>query len=468
MGTSNDIVINARATTAQAEKDIGRLDEKIKTLSKTGTDNAKAYQLGFAAMQGSINGVITKLGAVGLAIGALKAAYDLAQKEQQRYIDAMKGAADASSKYFVTIKDQTKGILDNLEKLDKLAEGGYLDDAAIQQTNNLVSQLNDLWGDVGLSVDKATGKVTGLQDATKKINAELRAMALEQAKLEEQVAQSELDKANENYNWYFDANGNTRGAAGLLIAGNYTGEGVGAYRTELDNARKTAQAALLAVQARRKAIEGATTQEQINDTIRAAETAQKADATAQAEKIKTREQLTAAQGRIGSAPDWRLLNLQSELAMAQANGGDVTAAKNALDAYTRERDITRFNQLEGSMRAGVGTYQQRLAAYNQGIADNVDDSTLLQLATALNEITDQLAKDAEEYNMLGARLEQPQTPIEEPQTQAAEIVKKISRGTFDAFGLGGLSGGNIQQQQLDVQKQIERNTQQLAVPVVGE
>ena len=136
MGTSNDIVINARATTAQAEKDIGRLDGKIKTLSKTGTDNAKAYQLGFAAMQGSINGVITKLGAVGLAIGALKTAYDLARKEQQRYIDSMKGAADASNKYFVTIKDQTKGILDNLEKLDKLAEGGYLDDAAIQQMSS--------------------------------------------------------------------------------------------------------------------------------------------------------------------------------------------------------------------------------------------------------------------------------------------------------------------------------------------
>ena len=56
-------------------------------------------------------------------------------------------------------------------------------------------------------------------------------------------------------------------------------------------------------------------------------------------------------------------------------------------------------------------------------------------------------------------------PASAPETA---IARSLARGTFDVFGLGGLSGGNIQQQQLDVQKQIERNTQQLAVPVVGE
>ena len=321
---------------------------------------------------------------------------------------------------------------------------------------------------MGLSIDQATGKVTGLKEATHKITAELKAMALQQAQLEEQVAQAELDKAQNDYDWYFDENGNERGMSGLLIAGNWVGEGHGAYKTELDNKRKTAQAALLAVQARRKAIEYSTTREELDATIAAAEAKKTADETAKKDAAKTKEQLTTAQVRLSEKPDWKLLNLQSELAIAQATGGDVVGAKAAVDEYTMVRDLTRFNELDGRVKEGVKTYNERLAAYHKGVADKVDDKTLLELANALNEITESLKKDAEEFNRLGARLERPEEPVEEPDIEVASITKAIASGTFSAYGIDALKQVNIEQEQLRVQKEIAANTRQLTKPVIGE
>ena len=481
----SDIVINAQAGTKQAEANVQELDAKIRAMTAQdtklkqfgrdllGVSNdaqaaTKAMGAGFATLQGSFTGVITKLGAVGLAIGGLKKAWDLAQSEQQRYLDSIKSQAEASSKSFTVLKDSTKGILDNLDKLDKLADGGYLDDTAIEQTNNLVSQLNDLWGDVGISVDQATGKVNGLQAATQKITNELKAMALEQLAIEEQVAQAEYDKAQADYSWWYDENGKLQNEAmGMFIAGNWTGSGDN-YKAELDNKRKTAQANLLAVQRRRKQLESSTTQEEINDSIAKAEEARQQDLTNKQEAAKTKEQLTATQTKLSEQPDWKLLNLQSELAIAQATGGDVASAKAAVDAYTQERDRNRFNQLEGRLREGVKTYNERLTAYNQGVANKADDATLLALAEALNEVTVNLQKDAEEFNRLGAKLEQPETPVEEPTTEVARITRELTNGTFSAYGLNGLSQNPIEQQQLEVQKQIAKNTENLNVPIVGE
>lgn len=485
MAQSNDIVINAAANTKSAEASIKQLDAQIKNLAASNPklkqidgslssigrkvlESNQAMGTGFAALQGSFNGVITKLGAVGLAVGGLKLAWDTMQKENQRSLDNIKESASAAEKYYTTVNDQTQDILSKLEKLNKLADGGYLDDTAIKQTNSLVAQLNDLWGDVGISVDKATGKVSGLQAATQKINSELREMQLQQLKLEEEVAKNELASAELRRDWWYDENGNLHNEAqGLLIAGNWTGNG-DTFKAEVMNDVKTKQANLLGIQARIKALNTTTTQNDIDSTLAAAEARKAAEEAAKAQSAKVQQQLAAAQGVLGEKPDWKLLNLQSELAIAQATGGDVAGAKAAVDAYTRERDTARFNELEGRIRAGVKTYNERLAAYNKGVADNVDAGTLLNLTNALNEITDSLKRDAEEFNRLGAKLEQPETPIEEPETEVAAIMQSIANGTFDSYGLNGLAQNPIEQQQLEVQKQIARNTENLNVPIVGE
>ena len=179
MGTSNDIVINARATTAQAEKDIGRLDGKIKTLSKTGGDNAKAYAASFAAMQGSVNGVITKLGGLGVAIGSVIALQKAQAQAQADYAKSVSTAGKAEEQALNARAARSKEILNSLEQLNSKAKDSPLSPEAIKLENNLVAQLADTWGDVGISINQSTGEIKGLLQATQQINAQIRQQKLD-------------------------------------------------------------------------------------------------------------------------------------------------------------------------------------------------------------------------------------------------------------------------------------------------
>lgn len=482
----NDIVITAQAGTKQAEANVQELDAKIKALTAQDTKlkqfgrdllgvssdaqaATKAMGAGFATLQGSFTGVITKLGAVGLAIGGLKKAWDLAQSEQQRYIDSMRGQADAAGKSLSVLKDSTKSILDNLEKFDKLADGGYLDNTAIEQTNSLVSQLNDLWGDVGISVDQATGKVNGLKEATQKITGELKAMALEQLALEEKVAQSEYDKAESDYSWWYDEDGKLHNEAmGMLIAGNWTGNG-DTYKAELDNKRKTAKANLLAVQQRRKQLESSTTVEDINNSIAAAEAAKQKEVEAQKAQEQAQTEFNnrlAAENKRLKPVDYQEEKLKQDLAIAQANGGDVAGARAALDSYTQQRDMARFRELEQQMPGIRDDQYQAKKDYDLLQQNDASDEEILAALEVLNNANERLTQATNEMAQLGTRLEQ--VSVEEPKTEIAAIARTMSNGTFNSYGISGLTQNTIEQQQLEVQKQIAKNTENLNVPIVGE
>ena len=82
---------------------------------------------------------------------------------------------------------------------------------------------------------------------------------------------------------------------------------------------------------------------------------------------------------------------------------------------------------------------------------------------ALIEANKTLEAHTAEAGRLANGMYKPATPDKLP-----EAMRSVARGTFDAFGINGLGSGNIQQEQLNVQKQIARNTEQLAIPVVGE
>ena len=495
MGTSNDIVINAKATTAAAEKSINALDAKIQALaanspkvqqlegrlagvgrqaaktSQTLISSEKATGAGFAALQGSITGVLTKLGVLGLAVAAVKTAWDALNKVQQKTIDTLNKTADASNKYFTAFKSQSDSILDSLQQLDKLAADGYLDNESLRQTNSLVAQLNSLWGDVGLSVDQTTGKINGLESATAKINAGLRAMALEGAKARAEAARLGLGQAQRNKAAEFNADGSmtTYGAAKAALSidnatafysGSKTAGGIQSDRRgELDAAIKTAQADLLAAEAEVKRLEAQTTAESIAATVARG----KAELAAQEAAQKAGINLANMQAGYGGL-DLQELGLRQALAAAQAGGGDVAGAQAALDSYTSTKNQARYTYLTNQIERDKAAQADAQERYNVGLKHG-DVGEITKRLEALIEANKALESHSAEAQRLAAGMYKPATPDKLP---AAEAMRSTARGTFDAFGLGGLSGGNIQQQQLDVQKQIERNTQQLAVPVVGE
>lgn len=460
MGTSNDIVINARATTAQAEKDIGRLDGKIKTLSKTGADNAKAYSMSFAAMQGSVNGVITKLGSLGIAIGAviaLQKTYTQAQADYAKSVDALGKSEEAALNAKAA---KTKEIINNLEQLNNKAKESPLSPEAIKLENNLVAQLADAWGDVGISINQSTGEVKGLLEATEKIGSEVRGKKLDALAKQIEAARLELDNAQSIYANEYDANGNQKTSIagignnlratgeGLLSA--ITGKGFTAgYNRRVDSRANEYKAAVTDAQGKL-------------DDLLAQQKALQLEATNEdaARILKQLEETRAAEKTIFDN-DPQEQALIRALAAAQMGGGDVTGAKDALDAYIQQRNIDRYNALSGMVGKDEADITAAQKGYDRALSGG-DAAEIAEAAKALARVVETAKQHTDEMAKIAAGQYKPASA---PETA---ITRSLARGTFDAFGLGGLSGGNIQQQQLDVQKQIERNTQQLAVPVVGE
>lgn len=460
MGTSNDIVINARATTAQAEKDIGRLDGKIKTLSKSGADNAKAYSASFAAMQGSVNGIITKLGGLGIAIGAviaLQKTYTRAQEDYAKSVDALGKSEEAALNAKAA---KSKEILNTLEQLNSKAKDSPLSPEAIKLENNLVAQLADTWGDVGISINQSTGEVKGLLEATEKIGAEVRGKKLDALAKQIEGARLELANAQDVYGREYDANGaqrvslagfgNNLRATGEGLLSAVSGKGFSAgYNQRVDTRANEYKSAITNAQAKL-------------DDLLAQQKALQLEATNEdaARILKQLEETRAAEKTIFDN-DPQEQALIRALANAQMTGGDVTGAKAALDDYVQQRNLQRYEQLS----SGVGADQTAIDAARKAY-DNAqktgDGAAIAEAAKALARVTEIAKQHTDEMAKIAAGTYK---PAEAPETA---ITRSLARGTFDAFGLGSLSGGNIQQQQLDVQKQIERNTQQLAVPVVGE
>jgi len=460
MANSNDIVINARATTAQAEKDIGRLDSKIKTLSKTGGDNAKAYAASFAAMQGSVQGVITQLGGLGVAIGAVIALQKVYTQAQADYAKSISNAARAEEQALNARAARSKEILNTLEQLNSKAKDSPLSPEAIKLENNLVAQLADTWGDVGVSINQSTGEVKGLLQATEKIGSEVRGKKLDALAKQIEAASLELDNAQSVYANEYDANGNQKTSIagignnlratgeGLLSA--ITGKGFTAgYNRRVDARANDYKAAVTDAQGKL-------------DDLLAQQKALQLEATNEdaARVLKQLEETRAAEKTIFDN-DPQEQELIRALANAQMTGGDVTGAKSALDDYIAQRNAARYEQLQGLAGADSAAISKAQKDYTWALK-NGDSADVAEAAKALARVVEVAKQHTDEMAKIAAGQYKPASA---PETA---ITRSLARGTFDAFGLGGLSGGNIQQQQLDVQKQIERNTQQLAIPVVGE
>lgn len=475
MADSNDIVINARATTAQAEKDIGRLDGKIKTLSKSGGDNAKAYAASFAAMQGSIQGVITQLGGLGVAIGAVMVLQRAQTQAQQDYAKSVTNAARAEEQALNARAARTKEILSSLEQLNAKAKDSPLSPEAIKLENNLVAQLSDTWGDVGLSINKSTGEIRGLLQATKQINAQIRQQKLDALAKQIEGARLEVDAAQNIYDAEYDANGAQRiSIAGIGNNLRAAGEGLlnAATNNPLQMLLSPASGVLSKefdagynqrVETRANEYKAAITEAQAKlDNLLAQQKALQLEATNEdAARILKLAEETAAAEQKAFAVDAREQELIRALANAQMAGGDVTGAKSALDAYVAQRNADRYNTLSGMVSKDEAAVSKAQEDYVWAVK-NGDEADVAEAAKTLARAVETAKQHTDEMAKIAAGQYKPASA---PETA---ITRSLARGTFDAFGLSGLSGGNIQQQQLDVQKQIERNTQQLAVPVVGE
>lgn len=88
-----------------------------------------------------------------------------------------------------------------LDELDQINDKVNRSADDIKRANDIVAQLNSRWGDVGLSVDQVTGKISGMEEAQKKVlelQNKARIAQLQAEKLANERQQKALQTANQN------------------------------------------------------------------------------------------------------------------------------------------------------------------------------------------------------------------------------------------------------------------------------
>lgn len=121
--------------------------------------------------------LMTSLGPVGIAIIALGAAYSTVTYFQNKYNDYLNGQAklaeEATKKIENLTDEHSKNRLEsisNLSRLEKLSQYERLNNSERTEAEQLITNLTQKYGDLGIAIDSTTGKLLISKDAWKKFN----------------------------------------------------------------------------------------------------------------------------------------------------------------------------------------------------------------------------------------------------------------------------------------------------------
>ena len=484
----NDIVISAQANTKDAEKNIKRLDAEIKnlasrtpavdslnrSLSRTKVparggmggfmQNTQTTGMGFSALNNGLTGLATKLGALGLAIGAVIQAYNRAEQATRDYVQSMNDAAQQRLDRTDAVKKQAEAELAALQQFNELSKQGALSSQEIQQEQALVDSLTKKYSNLGITIDQTTGAVIGLIEATQKINQAASVDKLTPLRNQLAAAQTNLkDKKNklgivqaQQQNVTVDMLANPgdilTSLGGIVQAGQNWRDPLADPEYSASTAqRKASQARLTNAE---KDVREA--QAKVNDIQRQIEAIQ-SGLNPELVLKQAQERLTAEQTIRNIDP--REIELINALSMAQANGGNVVEAKSNLDNYYQERNKARYEELASKTDEDKSNIDFARKAYDEAVKSG-NNAAITEAAKNLARAVEVAKRNSDEMAKLASGGLKP---------GESGLARSITMGTFDAYGLRGIGVNTIEQQQLEALKEIAKNTESNNnEPVVGE
>lgn len=170
---------------------VQRVARGLEGVNKLGGKSAgvlKEMVEGFAAM---LNPVALVTAAVGLLVVGLKRMYESYKEKMEQIRKTAEwtySQAREASKGTETRQARDAGYLRRLEEINEME---LVDNATKLEAAKIIEALTEQYGDLGLSIDEATGKIAGLTDAQKRQNALMRDERW--ASLEAEYAASEVD-----------------------------------------------------------------------------------------------------------------------------------------------------------------------------------------------------------------------------------------------------------------------------------
>lgn len=167
----------------------GTADEMSKAVGKFGSDvgkaggAVKALSAEVSGSFGQIGKVISSVAAGPVAIltaafGTLVAigvqVWDDLTLSAEEYAMKLSAQIEMEDKHLSKLKEEQKAEKDYMERLNELAGHEFNSNAEKTEAIRLVQILTDKYGDLGISVDEATGRIIGLAEAEEKLNNQMK------------------------------------------------------------------------------------------------------------------------------------------------------------------------------------------------------------------------------------------------------------------------------------------------------
>lgn len=188
----------AKKTGANIKSSMENAGKGFESVNKLGS------KLGGAAKNiiEAFTGLLSPIGLATAAIAALGTlavkVWDIMTVSAEEYAMKASNAVDKANKNLEETFKQQEADSSYLERLKELSQAENMSNAMKMEAAELISLLTKRYGDLGVSIDMATGKITGLDEAQRTFLKRQQQMKVDAAKISVNAQKMAADSATEN------------------------------------------------------------------------------------------------------------------------------------------------------------------------------------------------------------------------------------------------------------------------------
>ena len=188
----------AKKTGANIKENMERAGQGFESINKLGgtmggtLKNVQEAIMGLLSPVGLVMAGITALGTLAVKV------WDMMTVSAEEYAMKASNAVEKANKNLEETFKQEETDSGYLERLKELAGAEELSNAMKMEAAELISILTKRYGDLGLSIDMATGKITGLDEAQRTFLKNQQQLKVDAAKISVNAQKMAADSATEN------------------------------------------------------------------------------------------------------------------------------------------------------------------------------------------------------------------------------------------------------------------------------
>lgn len=188
----------AKKTGANIKENMERAGQGFESINKLGGSmggtlkNVQEAIMGMLSPVGLVMAGITALGTLAVKV------WDMMTVSAEEYAMKASNAVDKANKNMEQTVKQEETDSGYLERLKELSQAENMSNAMKMEAAELISLLTKRYGDLGLSIDMATGKITGLDEAQRTFLKRQQQMKVDAAQININAQKMAVDSATEN------------------------------------------------------------------------------------------------------------------------------------------------------------------------------------------------------------------------------------------------------------------------------